>query len=346
MNKLITPMLVQYLVGLCCVRVHADSVDVTLGDMVLDPAADKKRDVDVTVTMREPDGGVTAFKAYEVKKESAPLDVSTVEQLCAKLNDMPSVTHRAIVSASGFSDGAIRKASHHGVDLYIIVPWTRPIKDQFPELGLERVPQECMRFQKNLLYWPRASLHLVVPTAKMPFSVGENDALYGKSGKPHNKYKSFAEFRHEILFRSTEFLCNQEPAISVARIFPQLTTEPERGIYFGPDWPHTHTLDVGSDEVYLKVGDVIEKLAGVTVNGSLQWQLTVEQPDYYVIERVPDGKTLSGAVVSMGVREGTMFSLTFSPESRTVGIEFVRLAEKHWNAIRNLKIRESSSAGP
>lgn len=341
MNKLITPMLVQYLVGLCCVRVHPDAVDVTLGDMILDPAAEKKRDVDVTVTMRESDGKITAFKAYEVKKESTPLDVSTVEQLCMKLNDMPSVTHRAIVSASGYSDGAIKKAAHHHVDLYSILPWTKPIKEQFPELGIERIPQNYMRFEKNLLCWSKANFHLFAPTAKTEFSVGNDDALYGKSGKPHKRYKTFAGFKHELLLRSTEFLWMQEPASSVARIFSPITTEPEHGIYFGPAWPHTHTLDVGSDDIFVKIGVDFEKLMVVTINGMLQWQQTVEHPDYYVIERVEDGSALSGAIVSMGVREGVMYSLTFSPQSRTIGVEFIRLAEKHWNVIRNLKIYES-----
>ncbi len=53
----------------------------------------------VTVTLREEDGTLSAFKAYEVKREGEPLDVATVEQLCVKLQDMPAVSHRAIVSA-------------------------------------------------------------------------------------------------------------------------------------------------------------------------------------------------------------------------------------------------------
>ena len=33
---MMTPMLVQYLVGLCCLRNDPDAVDVTVGDLVLD----------------------------------------------------------------------------------------------------------------------------------------------------------------------------------------------------------------------------------------------------------------------------------------------------------------------
>lgn len=90
-------MLVQYLVGLCCLKWEADAVAVTIGDMVLDQAAGKKRDVDVTVVASDPAGGKHVFKAYEVKREATPIDVSQVEALCQKLSDMPSVDRRAIV---------------------------------------------------------------------------------------------------------------------------------------------------------------------------------------------------------------------------------------------------------
>ena len=132
----LSPMLVQYLVGLCCLKWDPNAVDVVIGDMVLDSAAGKLRDVDVTVTISEGGNVTHAFKAYEVKHEGAPLDVTIVEQLCLKLLDMPSVTHRAIVSASGFTSGAQSKAARHGVTLYGLRPWTRPLQEQFPALTM------------------------------------------------------------------------------------------------------------------------------------------------------------------------------------------------------------------
>src|SRR5215467_16280501 len=124
----LSPMLVQYLVGLCCLKWDPDAVEVTIGDWVLDEAADKERDVDITVIVADADGQKHAFKAYEVKREGAPLDVADVEALCLKLMDMPSISHRAIVSASGFTAGAQAKATHHNVDLFSLRPWTRPLQ--------------------------------------------------------------------------------------------------------------------------------------------------------------------------------------------------------------------------
>ena len=99
-------MLIQYLVGLCCLRGDPSAVDITIGDMVFDQAADKERDVDVTVTFVDSNNATTAFKAYEVKREGTPLDVAEVEGLCLKFTDMPRITHKAIVSSSGFTNGA------------------------------------------------------------------------------------------------------------------------------------------------------------------------------------------------------------------------------------------------
>src|SRR5262245_8768109 len=145
----LSPMLVQYLVGLCCLKWDPDAVDVTIGDMVFDSAAAKERDVDVTVTNADSSSNLThAFKAYDVKRENTPLDVTEVESLCLKLMDMPSVTHRAIVSSSSFTSGAQAKAAHHGVELYALREWTRPLKEQFPSFPMQGTAEQCFPSSK------------------------------------------------------------------------------------------------------------------------------------------------------------------------------------------------------
>jgi hypothetical protein len=152
---MLTPMMVQYLVGLCCLRHDPEAIDITIGDMVMDQAADKERDVDVTVTITGEDGEITAFKASEVKHEGKPLDIVAIEQLILKLSDMPKVTHRAIFSTSGYTDGACSKAAAHNVDLYTLLPWDRPIGQDFPDFPGVGSPSEflthleCRTFQSN-----------------------------------------------------------------------------------------------------------------------------------------------------------------------------------------------------
>ncbi len=113
---MLTPTDVHYLVAFLSSVGQPEDVELELGALVWDENSETKRDVDVCVTRRLA-GGVEGFVGIEVKAEARPLDVIAVEQLCAKLKDMPSLTARSIVSASGFTGPAARKAASHGVEL-------------------------------------------------------------------------------------------------------------------------------------------------------------------------------------------------------------------------------------
>lgn len=337
-NLPLTPMLVQYLVGLCCLRWDSSAVEITIGDMVLDTAAEKERDVDVTVTVAEPGGLTYAFKAYEVKHESAPLDVTIVEQLCLKLLDMPSVTHRAIVSASGFTAGAQAKAANHDVELFALRPWTRPLQEQFSPLAMKGTIEECITFGHVLLYWLQPQLVLVSRNAKGNFTVLPGDCLFAASGQPHSKYPIFADYQRALLLRSTDILFKLDPAATIQLTFPVPFPARDGEIPVGPAWPHTHTLDVARDEVYVSTENGKCRLDYITINGHLQWQRSKYKPVYYVVERVPSNEAFAGAMIAPGPREGQMTCLVFSPKQREVGYHFVRLQEKHLNLIRKLKL--------
>ena len=330
-------MLVQYLVGLCCLRWHPDAIDVVLGDMVLDTAAGKPRDVDVTVTVSQSGQITHAFKAYEVKHESKPLDVADVEQLSLKLLDMPSVTHKAIVSASGFTTGARDKAIHHGIVLYELRPWTRPLQEQFPTLTMQGTAQECFPMSQLLLCWIDVQLAMIAQEAKGPFSVQLGDELFDGSGKKHSRHGTFAGYREELLLRSTEILFTLAPAATILRTFPVPFSVPDGIVPTGPAWPHTHTIDVRGDDVHVDTGSGICRINSVTINGNLQWQ---RGPDslYYVMDEIPGGQAFAAALIAPGKREGQMIALVFTPKTRDIGIHFVQLAEKHLNLIRELTL--------
>jgi hypothetical protein len=333
----LSPMLVQYLVGLCCLKWDPDAVDVTIGDMVLDRAARKERDVDVTVTVAQPDGTRRAFKAYEVKHEGSPLDVADVEALCLKLLDMPSVSHRAIVSASGFSSGAQAKASHHGVELYAVRPWTGSLQEQFPLLGVQGTADECFPMSQLLLCWREPQYALVARDAKVAFRVEYGDQLLDSVGDVHARFATFGAYQQELLLRSTEILFPIEPAAAVMRAFP-VPFSASDDVPAGPAWPHTHTLDVASDEVHVRISHGLVRLGLVTITGFLRWERSPTRGLYYVMERVPDGEAFAGALIATELREGHMTCLVFSPKTRAIDIRFVRLAERHRNAIRKLKL--------
>jgi hypothetical protein len=335
---LMTPMLVQYLVGLCCLRNNPDAVDVTVGDFVVDTAAKKSRDVDVTVTLKEEDGSVSAFKAYEVKREGEPLDVVTVEQLCMKLRDMPKVTHPAIVSSSNYTDGAINKAITHRVALYVMKSWNLPISSQISTLF---IANSDTHFQATLLYWVDARCHFLTPTAATQNSSLDNDApIFTAKGKVHKRFPNLARLKDDLLMRSTAILYVLEPAQTILGTFPLYSIQSGGEFDIGPAWPHTHTIQLTDDKVFLMVNGALHAIHSVTINGRLQWRSTKRTPHFYMMEGVPDGKVFAGATIAdFGSDDGKMCAFILSPESSgDIGVHLFRLSEKHRHIIRGLKI--------
>ncbi|MGO8953342.1 MAG: hypothetical protein ACLQF2_08390 [Rhodomicrobium sp.] len=340
---MLTPMLVQYLVGLCCLRHNPDAVDVTVGDLVLDVAAKKKRDVDVTVTVKE-DGSVRAFKAYEVKKEGKPLDVATIEQLSIKLRDMQEVTHRAIVSTSSFSEGAINKAAAHQVELFELKPWTKPIESQFPDFPNIGLPDTFFSsFESSLLYWIDARTHLIIPTGPSSFTWLPATPVFTPKGQKHKKFANMEAFNNAMLLRSASALFAIEPAWTILRTFP-FYSRPNKDFVEGPPWPHTHTLQVAQDNVFLNLDGKLHKIETVTISGSLQWRRKKIVPQFYSMESVPGGMVFAGSIIAdWGADDGKMLAIIFPPRTRELGIHQFQLSERHRNIIRGLKIRSENA---
>ena len=293
---MLTPMMVQYLVGLCCLRRDPDAIDVTIGDMVMDGAAGKERDVDVTVTLVGDDGEITAFKASEVKHEGKALDVTVVEQLIMKLSDMPKITHKAIFSTSGYTDGARLKASSHGVELYTLKPWDRLISQDFPDFPGIGTPGEFLaNFQTNLLYWAESYMYFVASGGPTSFAFTDETPVVSPDGRARSGYATMLDYKNDLLMRSTGILCTQDPALTVQKIFPYGMNEKSKGYLAGPAWPHTHTLDLASDGAHLQLNDLEPfRLDSVTISGHLQWRKRVIEPEFKILERVGDKSIFGG----------------------------------------------------
>ena len=343
--RMLTPMMVQYLVGLCCLRHDPDAIEVTIGDMVMDDATGKERDVDVTVTLTGDDGEITAFKASEVKDEERALDVTVVEQLIRKLSDMPKITHKAIFSTSGYTDGACSKASSHGVELYTLRPWERPISQDFPDFPEVGTPGEFLAHaQSSLLYWIDHQMYFVASGGPPSFTFTDETPVVLPNGKTHSAYATMLDYKNELSMRSTGILCMKDPAYTVLRTFPCVMSEKGEGYLAGPAWPHTHTLDLASDGAHLQLNDLEPfKLDSVTISGQLQWRKRVMEPEFKIFERVGDHSIFAGAAVAdYGVGDGRMFAMIFPDKGRELGIHSIQIPAKQRNMIRELKIRTPS----
>lgn len=337
---MLTPMQVQYLVGPCCLQRNPTAVNVTVGDMVSDAASGTERDVDITVTVHDGPDTVRAFKGYEVKREASPLDVAAVEQLCIKFKDMPSVTHPAIVSASGYTGPALQKAASHDVALYEIRPWTQPVASEFPALSMRGAPEESFQFGKALLYWlPGYRIYLVAPRGPESFQADGSTTLLSANGGGHDRFPTLSVFFEEILFRSTTILYVQDPAAMMRITSPRtIVAEPEPNAS-SPPWPHTHTIDVARDGLFLSLNGRLVAIEYVTISGHLQWQSKAQVSEYHVLSRVPDGEIFAGAAIAGGLDDDELLALIIEPDSRRFGIHRIRLTEKQRNAIRGLKLQ-------
>jgi hypothetical protein len=341
----LSPMLVQYLAGLCVLKwgAAASVKEVVLGDMVLDEASGTRRDVDVTVTLNTPDG-VYTFIGYEVKHEKTPLDVTEVEQLAIKLKDMPEVTHRAIVSTSGYSEPAIKKAQNHGVDLYVIKEWTTPLEERFPDLApMTGAPTEVIKSAQFLLTWPKRYFWLTIADAP-DFQIDVKDPLFDAQGKKHSVYPDYGTFAEEMLVRSTEILWPIKPVKD--RVEPLMQAHYSReSMPEAPQWPFGHTLGVAGDEVYLRLSDnQLHRLWAVTIVGELRWEF---HPWLYcAMEKVPTGEMFSGAVVANSPIPGRMVAMIVPTQGRTFEFRWVQLTRDQLNSIRDLKIAAAEDESP
>ena len=339
---MLTPMMVQYLVGLCCQRHNPDAIDITLGDMVYDKAAQKFRDVDVTITIREADGSLTAFKAVEVKKESSPLDVITVEQLCLKFMDMPQITHKAIFSTSGYTEAAKLKANYHSVELYTMKPWNHRIEDDFPDFPGVGMPEEFLsRIETCLLSWINYSTYLTVPNGPESFSWDSTTPVFSNLGGLHAHYKNLGDYQKDILRRSTNILCMLEPMIKESQ---KLINDTQNKIFEcvkGPAINHSHTMDVDTDAAYLKFEDGIHQIKSLTITGQLQWRMQRCNPEFYILENVRTREIFAGAgIADYGQNDGRMFAVIFPEKGRELGIHRFCIPEKQKNIIHQLKIKD------
>lgn len=143
---MLTPTEIHYVVGFLSLATNPENVEIELGDFVYDAASQTGRDVDVTITTLNADGSRSALRGIEVQAHRRALGSDDVEQLIQKLADMPSITHRGIVSASGFTKPAVKKAAHHGVELYELQDWN-------PEEGFDYFKPKPMAAARETYRW-------------------------------------------------------------------------------------------------------------------------------------------------------------------------------------------------
>jgi len=290
---MLTPTDVHFLVGLLTLITRPDGVELELGSMVFDAIADENRDVDVTVRAVGEDGAISIFEGLEVKNHARPLDVTHIEQLCAKLRDMPSITDRGIVSASGYTEAAINKARHNRVTLYSLVEWTAPVEVAtvtvipnfaYVENGYRWVEGPHVHFQANVEV-PEFLVRGLTPETP----------VFDKTGAPLADPSTYQALANRLA----------SGAVNVAKSQGSLVID------VGERRPITFNIRL-EDEPFALIGDQRLSLTEARVSGVIEYFEQAGQPLCKVLVRLDDQRPIVACAV-FEMSGGNLGGIAFDP---------------------------------
>lgn len=311
---MLTPTDVHYLVGLLTMSAEPDGVDVELGSMVTDMAAKEDRDVDVTITVRGPDKSITGVAGIEVKAHARPLDSTHIEQLACKLNDMPALTRRSIVSASGYFDPARRKAETHGIDLLELKDWDMS-RDVFPHFASEVVP-----FVVTGLEWVgNVSVHVNPRNRVLDIDraiIADNPAVWQTEDKLLPDAPDLQRFIRAMQRQAAQQLMERwRPK----KIDPQ-------------EIRRARVTVLIRDQPFVKNGDRRIVLEQLVYEGGVRWREEKRDTSYKILVRLGDERPLAGCCIFEPPGWG-LCGLIISNANRDIRFMHIPVAERNRKKI-------------
>jgi hypothetical protein len=313
-SPMLTPTDIHYLVGLLSMSAEPDGVEIELGSMVPDVASKEDRDVDITVTARNLDHTLAGVAGLEVKAHGRPLDSTHVEQLACKLNDMPSLTRRAIVSASGYSNPAVRKAQKHGIDLLELKNWDQR-NQGFDHFKSEFVPSVI----RGVEWVGKVNVH-VNPSHRIPeedrASVLANPVVWQTEDIRLPDTPDFMTFVRTMQQKAAgEIMKKWAPAVinasevKPAKVVLQITDAP-----------------------FIKVGDHRVILQELVFEGAVRWREESRETTYKVLHRYGETRPVAGCCV-FEVPSWGLCGLMVSNTDRAIRFVHVPVAERNRKKI-------------
>lgn len=305
---MLSPTDIHYLVGFLYLASGREDITVVLGEKVPDEASESSRDVDVVIATVASHG----LLGVEVKDESRALDTPLVEGLCQKLNDMPSLSRRAIVSTSGYTAPALRKAERHHVECLRLVRGHPP---RFQTIDLSQLPSFTVSYPE----WKRGPHVALAPslvlTEEQRRSLGKNPP---------------------VRFATGEVVALQDLPHRIAHV---VTSKYDPGPV--PQGPINLSADLElQDSPTVLLGDHSFVIPNAQVTGVLDWSTEVVPTRDSCYLMAPDGTPFAASVL-VAIRTG-LFGLTVATNSQA--LRMFHLPES-LRAIRPIRHLLSSSSG-
>lgn len=314
-----TPTDIHILVGLLTRVTSPNDVEIMLGDRVFDNKADESRDVDVTITYKDASGNVSAFKGIDVKKHSRPLDVTHVEQLCIKLKDMPGITNRAIVSTSGYTCPARKKAQSHSVDLYRLIPWNNSAE------GFEHVQFNPNFFIKQQsLSWvssPSVNFQLKSQDPNEDVKINSSTPLCNITGEELG-LKTIQQLADKLTSTALQHLIGNEE-------IKKLSLGVERCVII----PFNDLVDI-----YIVIGGIQKQLKQAWVKGKVIWKENNILPEFKILVKEGELKPYVGCAIAE-MPQGNLIGFTVSQVDRSFNMINIPISDRNKNKIHKMRLK-------
>lgn len=292
---MLTPSDIHNIAGILCKLNEEGPHESILSEEVYDKSIDDTREVDIVIKRS---GTVKAvYKGYEVKHKSRPLDVVEVEQLCIKFNDMPSLQMRGIISASGFTKAAVKKAKYHNVELFEFVDW----KEFRPTFGNIIFWNADMNMHEPIIDW--------VPTGTANISF-QNAAHTLVKPEEVSKHPVFAQNGQKIAETFDDLLLD---------IGEHLRHSVKEGV-MQHNQLYTTLIPVNWDNalngaIYISVNGVKAWIGRLTINGVLSMEVKEHKVFYKAL--LKQGETNPLKVVCLSdTSPGHLIGLTYDEKGK------------------------------
>ncbi len=307
---------VHYLAGLLLLLSTDSNVRIDLGKKVVDATIPKPRDVDVVLTTTKEGVDEHSLGGIEVKDHDRKLDVTHVEQLGAKLRDMPALETRGIVSASGYTDPALKKCEAYGVRALCLQRWV-PAES----------PLNHVSFPADLCF----SAPLLVPHGPigLRYTSGSNDSVVNpaESARP-------CEWYVDGVRQANITTIGQLNDAILAAFHEGLPEDMRNHITENGPFPFDMRLLFTEKEHMLTLNGDTYKIDSVAIQGNLSRKVDQIPMDWRALVDATSGDYFAGAGVAV-LQNGALIGLALTTRNEQAHIIHVSPEDRVRRVIRN-----------
>ncbi len=297
-----------------------DAVDIIAGSLQYDNAAEEDRDIDITLTCKRGDADLLAVRGIEVKRHKRPLTVEQVEQLCLKFKDIPGITERWIVSASGYTKGATNKAKAHGVQLLEFRDWD----GKMPPPGNRSFAKDFQIIDLEYRWDP--SPHLTLnPDESSPLGNAPIDLdapVVDLAGTPLRDFHSVKAFTDCLVQKALDIYKDQdaesEPPVAIASKSVKVT------------------INI-SNEVCIQLPNGLWRITRALVQGKISAFEIEKTLEFMALVNLSDGKPIVGCAIAEG-RMGNLMAISLTEDTGTVSIVDISAGDRLLKKIKDMRL--------